>query len=201
MKRGLLTYILIIAAFISARGTGMPEITFGAEWGYMPSLFYGHHYNFFDPDGFRVDDKDTSFGYFTNGEVTLHVGYNFNEYWNLSFHTGYSGAGSFAPVVPMSLRITRYWGDNHLSDRWLTFAECGSGISIKKRPQEIFTGKVGGGYRLSLSRFTKLDFIAAFRMLYTHPDIMHYGYEIDRIWTNRNDGHVGSLFFGLSLTF
>ena len=134
MKRGLLTYILIIAAFISVSGTEVPKITFGAEWGYMPSLFSGHHYNFFDPDGFRMDDKDTSFGYFTNGEVTLHAGYNFNECWNLSFHTGYSGAGGFAPVVPMSLRITRYWGDDHISDRWLTFAECGSGISIKKRP-------------------------------------------------------------------
>ena len=101
----------------------------------------------------------------------------------------------------MSLRITRYWGDDHISDRWLTFAECGSGISIKKRPQEIFSGKVGGGYRISLSRFTKLDFIAAFRMLYTHPDISYYGYEITQELINRNDGYVGALFFGLSLTF
>ena len=201
MKRGLMTYILLISTLVSARGEGMPGVTFGAEWGYMPVLFSGHHYYFFDPDGFRVDDKDTAFGYFTNGEVTLHVGYNFNEYWNLSFHTGYSGAGYFNPVVPMSLRITRYLGDDHLSDRWFTFFEGGSGISLNKRPQEIFNGKIGGGYRMSLSRFTKLDFIAAFRMLYTHPDIVYYGYEISRELTNRNDGHVGSFFFGLSLTF
>lgn len=201
MKRGLLTYILLLTAFVSARGVSMPKITFGAEWGYMPALFSGHHHNFFDPDGFRVDDKNTAFGYFTNGEVTLHAGYNFNEYWNLAFHTGYSGAGDFAPVVPISLRITRYLGCNHLSDRWFTFLEGGSGISIKEHPQEIFCGKIGGGYRISLSRLTKLDFIAAFRMLYTHPDIMYYGYEISRELTNRNDGHVGSLFFGLSLTF
>lgn len=201
MKRGLLTYILLIAAFVTSRGEVMPKVTFGAEWGYMPALFSGYHYNFFDPDGFRVDDKDSSLGYFTNGEVTLHAGYNFNEYWNLAFHTGYSGAGDFAPVVPMALRITRYWGGNHMSDRWLTFLECGSGISIKSSPQEIFTGKIGGGYRMSLSRFTKLDFIAAFRLLYTHPDITYYEFEIAREWTNRNDGYVGALFFGLSLTF
>lgn len=201
MKKVLLTYVLLIASLIPGRGERMPKITFGAEWGYMPALFSGYHYNFFDPDGFRVDDKNSSFRYVTNGEVTLHAGYNFNEYWNLSFHTGYSGNGDFAPVVPMSLRITRYLGGNHLSDRWLTFLECGSGISIKNSPQEIFTGKVGGGYRISLSRFSKLDFIAAFRMLYTHPDIMYYEYEIPRELINRNDGYVGSLFLGLSLTF
>lgn len=205
MKRGLLTYILVFAACIVSWGQGreatLLKITFGAEWGYMASFLSGHHYNFFDPDGFRVDSQEMSACYFNNGEVTFHVGYNFNHKWNLSLHTGYSGAGDFEPTIPISLRMTRYWGENHLADRWFTLLDVGSGITLKKSPQETVSCKLGGGYRISLSRVTKLDFLAAFKLLYTHPEIMYYGEIIDHKWINRSNGYVGSLFFGISLTF
>lgn len=205
MKRGLLTYILALASCMiswgQSRDAVLPKITFGAEWGYMPSFFSGCHYNFFDPDGFRVDQKDFSSVYHNNGEVMFHIGYNLNHKWNLSLLTGYSGAAGYEPTIPISLRITKYWGENHLADRWFTLFDLGSGICLKNAPQETFSCKLGGGYRISLSRVTKLDFLAAFKGLYTHPDIKYYGESIDLKWINRNDGYVGSLFVGISLTF
>lgn len=203
MKRGLATYLLLLVSCMISCGKGheLPKFTFGAEWGYMPSFLSGYHYNFFDPDGFRVDTKKISAEYYTNGEVTAHVGYNLNTKWNLSLHAGYSGAGGYEPTIPVSLRMTRYWGDDHLADRWFTLFDVGAGICLKQNPQEILSCKVGGGYRVSLSRITKMDFIAAFRALYTHPQIKYYGEIIDSRWINRNNGYVGSLFLGISLTF
>lgn len=198
-------YILIFSCCMMSWGkshnASLPKLTFGAEWGYMPSFISGYHYNFFDPDGFRVDKKDISAEYHTNGEVTAHVGYNLNKKWNLSLHAGYSGAGGYEPVIPISLRMTRFWGDDHLTDRWFTLLDLGSGICLKENPQEIITCKLGGGYRFSLSRTSKLDLLATLRMLSTHPKIMNYGEFIGMKWINRNNGYVGSLFIGISLTF
>lgn len=203
MKRGLTAYLTLLVSCVCAWGRGeLPRITFGAEWGYMPAFVTGYHYNFYDPEeGFRYDGKDSSMSYHTNGEVTLHVGYNINELWNLSVHAGYSGAAGFQPVIPLSLRGTRYWGRGHQSDRWFSFCDIGSGICLKKKPQWIFSTKLGSGYRISLSRHTKLDFIAALRFLYMHPDIIYYGSSLGHEWINRNDGYVGSLFLGIALTF
>lgn len=205
MKRGLLTSILAFSCCMISwsqnREAALPKVTFGAEWGYMASFLSGHHYNFFDPDGFRVDSQDISACYYNNGEVTLHVGYNINHKWNLSLHAGYSGAGDFKPTIPISLRMTRYWGENHMADRWFSLLDVGSGICLTKSPQETISCKLGGGYRLSLSRVSKLDFLAAFKLLYTHPEIQYYGQLIDPKWINRSNGYVGSLFIGISLTF
>ena len=79
--------------------------------------------------------------------------------------------------------------------------DIGSGINVKENPQAIATAKIGGGYRLSLSRLTKLDFIMAFKMIYTHPDVLYYGHQIASEHINSNDAYVGSLDLGISLTF
>ncbi len=205
MKRSILLSALIFLCNMISWGQEcnkvLPKITFGAEGGFMPAFISGYHYNFFDPDGFRVNQRRSTVGFTVNGEVSFHVGYNLNTKWNTSLYLGYSGAGSYDPIIPISLRLTRYWGEDHMKDRWFTLFDIGSGICMKQSPQGIASCKLGAGYRLSLSRITKLDFLAAFRMLYTHPQIIHYGEIIEQRWINRNNGYVGSLFIGMSLTF
>ena len=136
-----------------------------------------------------------------NNELSLHAGYNFNQYWNLSLYIGYTGIGDFHKCLPVSLRATRYFGDNPLTDRWFTFVDIGSGVSFKSKIQEIGYGKIGGGYRLSLSKLSKVDFLMSLRAIYTHPDIIYYGEKInpDRIY--RNNGLACSLNLGIGLTF
>ena len=92
-------------------------------------------------------------------------------------------------------------GENDKKDRWLSFIDLGSGASIKEHPQELLSGKVGLGYRLSLSRTTKLDFIAAIRTVLTHPDIDYYGTMIEHARINRNNAYMSALSFSMALTF
>lgn len=205
MKRGLLTLIFGLFLGFTAIGkaplTQYPTWTFGAEWSYHATFLSGYDNYFYAPEGFRVNDNSNEFTYNGNGETLLHVGYNINQYWNLSFYTGYTGLGKFHTAIPFSLRATRYYGDNHLADRWFTFIDIGSGVSLKKNKQEIITGKIGGGYRLSLSRLTKVDFILALRSVYTHPEVEYYGEKIDQKSVIRNDGYVCSISFGIGITF
>ena len=179
----------------------LSKFTFGAEWGYVATVQYGYHTNFFSPEGYRVDKRDNTFGLYNNAEVYFHAGYNLNDRLNVSAYLGYAGLADVQAIVPFSIRGTRFFGDNHMDDRWFCFADLGTGISIKKNPQETLSCKLGGGYRLSLSRTTKLDFVASIRMTYTHIDINYKGYEIDPDYTNRNNGYASALSFGLSITF
>jgi hypothetical protein len=88
-----------------------------------------------------------------------------------------------------------------MTDTWLAFADLGTGISLKHEPQEIVTGKIGGGYRINLSPGTKLDFIAAMRLAYTHPQIMDGDDMITLKWTNRNIAFIQSFSLGMSIIF
>ena len=97
--------------------------------------------------------------------------------------------------------MTRYFGDNPLKDRWFAYLDIGSGISIKECPQELLSGKAGGGYRFTMSRFTKLDLLAAIRFMHTHPDVDYYGEIILKEKVNRNIGYIVSASLGIGITF
>lgn len=206
MKR-LAIISLIMCAFntnVSAQNifvNPFPKVTFGVEWSYLGTAPYKTHFNFFSDDGYRRNINERHTRYFNNAEVLLHVGYNFNSHWNLSFYSGLTGMADIHNAVPLSLRATYAFGNDPLKDRWFTFMDLGTGFSIKKEPQEIYTGKFGGGYRISLSRNTKLDFIAAFRLAYTHPDIVFDDSYIALEWINSNEALLGSLCLGMALTF
>lgn len=203
MKRVVLIF-LIISAFnmnINAQESRFPRFTFGAEWSYIATVHTAWHYNFFSPEGYRVNYPDNLFQYRSNGEAYLHAGYNFDEHWNLSLYKGIAGISDYHNAVPMSIRGTRYFGDDPLSDRWFAYLDLGSGISLKMPPQEIFTGKIGGGYRMSLSRNTKLDFIAALRMTYTHPMVIYEDTVIRHDKINRNDAFISAISVGIGITF
>lgn len=207
-KRLAYTFILLACTFLSLeageKAKGEYEhtrFTFGAEWSYVASFWSGWHYNFFSSEGYRIDQRGNAAGYTSSAEAYLHAGYNFNRHWNLSFYAGYAGIGHYNRVVPMSFRITRYFGKNPLADRWLTFLDIGSGICIKPGPQEIVTAKAGGGWRMSLSRCTKLDFLASARVTYTHPTVTYDSIAVPVDMTNRNEALVLALSVGISLTF
>ena len=190
MKR-LLSILLILIAFnnnVNAKGEGESDFTFGIEWGFIAQIHSGYHYNFFAPEGFRVDEIRHSFKYRSNADMYIHGGKNFGKYWNLSLYVGYAGVGDIHNAMPVSLRATRFLDD-------------GSGISFKMPVQEIFTGKIGGGYRLALSKDTGLDMICAVRMTYTHPQIIYDKEPIDFDMVNRSNAYVSAVSIGLALTF
>ena len=205
MKRGLLISVLVLLTCLCSAGKTrtceVPRFTYGVEWGYTSTFFYRYHNYFIAPEGFRVEDSENKFLYIPNGEVSLHAGLNLNTDWNLSLHVGYTGIGNLHQGIPATLRITRFFGKEPLKDRWFAYSEFGSGISIKENPQELLVGKLGGGYRLSLSKYTKVDFIISARYIQTHPDVDYYGEIIDRTNIGHNVGHTVSASLGIGLTF
>lgn len=195
------TALIFLCTITRAQEKSCPRFTYGAEWGYIGIFYYGYHYNFYAPEGYRVDPRGHSFTYESNGEAYLHAGYNFNHKYNLSLYAGISAVMEYHHTVPVSLRLTRYYGDSHMKDRWLTFIDLGSGLILKEHMQELYTGKIGGGYRLSLSRDTKLDFIISLKTLLTHPDIEYGGVEIVQERINRNNTYCSGASIGMALTF
>lgn len=204
MKR-LAVISAILIAFVTSLAAqsreDFPRITYGAEWSYVGSVFSAYHYNFFSPEGYRYDTREAAAGFNSNGEALVHVGYNVSDKWNLAIYTGFTGISDIHNAIPLSFRATRLFEPNKNGDRWFTFADAGTGISVKKQSQEIAALKLGTGYRVSLSRDTKLDFNAAIRCTYTHPDIYFEHEIISHRWINRNDAIVVSASIGMAVTF
>lgn len=203
MKKELLILLLVCLTGFSTDGRerSFRRISWGAEWSWSAVFYEGYHYNYFAPEGYRVDEKEDCFRYVTNGEAFIHAGFNINEFWNISIYAGFSGLSDLHHAVPVSIRLTRYFKPDEQDDRWFGFFDFGSGICLKSPVQEILTGKIGGGYRFSLSRSTKIDFIAALHTRYTHPEIWYCGEEIRHERVNRNDAYISSISLGLALTF
>lgn len=205
MKRVVLISILslLICTGAAARRheSNVPCVTFGAEWSYSAAFLKGYHYYFIAPEGFRIEERDNRATFHSNCEVYLHAGYNLNGNWNLSLYAGYAGIGDFHTGIPVSLRMTRFFGNDPLQDRWFAYCDIGSGISIKKDPQELLSGKIGVGYRLSMSKYTKVDFIAALRCIHTHPDIEYFGEKISLESVSRSSGYIISASVGIGITF
>lgn len=213
MKR-LLHIILIICAFnINVNGSNKnvkqqtclnlskKSISYGVEWGYIATVHRITRANFFNIEGSRENIKESRFGLWSNAEVLLHLGYNLSDCWNLSIYSGVTGLTDLHYAVPISLRATYYLTPNTMMDRWLVYADIGSGVSLKKEPQEILTGKIGGGYRINLSQRTKLDFIASLRLSYTHHQIIDGNDLVPLQQTNRNSALMESISLGMSITF
>ncbi|MBE6250071.1 MAG: hypothetical protein E7111_00270 [Bacteroidales bacterium] len=201
MKRGVVIILLCFLCTLASGSEPYPRFTYGGECSYIGSFLSGKHQYFYAPEGFREEIRENYIEYHTNTEAGVHIGYNFNPNWNLSLHIGYTRLGKWHPAIPVTLRATRYFGTDPNKDRWFGFVDFGSGVSIKDRPQEIITGKIGGGYRLSLSRCTKLDFIISFRLTYTHPDVVFYDEIISRDQTITNNAYISGLSFGIGITF
>lgn len=203
MKR-LLIILLIFTCFniiVKAEDNHKPRFVYGIEWGYAATFQSGYHYNFFAPEGYRVDDYGNSFGYKSNADVYLYLGHEIGKSWIVSLYAGYAGVGKIHEVIPVTLRATRFWGDDPSTDRWFAFIDAGSGISVKKPVQEIIAGKIGGGYRIALSQKTGLDLILALRMTYTHPEIIYDGQPVDVGKVNRSNAYLSAVSLGLSLSF
>ncbi len=206
MRRAI-SILLIISIFnisVKARNTEgerFSRLTYGLEWGYSATVFSGYHYNYFAPEGFRMDEFGNSFRCRSNAEAYLNVGYNLSDVWNIAVYAGYAGVSDLHKAIPVSLRGTRFFGNDPAEDRWFAFMDFGTGICLKKPVQEIISGKIGCGFRMSLSPTTGLDFLFAIKTIYTHPYIYYDGIEIPFDKINRNNAYISSLSLGLALSF
>ncbi len=202
--RHILAAFLFLCCFGTMQGRDFPRFTFGAEGAYAMSLLNFYHRNYIASEGDRINLKGVKVGFSDSGQILVHAGVNISAKFNLSLESGYCGIYGGERMVPLSLKGTWLSGKNPLKNRWLAFAAAGCGVVTSGNAGD-FSGiaRIGGGYRVSLNRFAKLDFIAALQCAYIHPETYRTdrGESISGDALRRNEVYVGALTFGIGLTF
>ena len=148
-----------------------PRLTFGVETSYAFAFLNVSHFNYISSDGDRRDEKTVMPGYTSNGQILAGVGINLSAKVNLSMYTGYCGVYHEDRLIPLTFRTTWLSGDDPMKNRWMVFCSGGIGFIDPDNPSKLSVlGKAGAGYRVSLNRSVKLDFLLAFQETYTHPN-------------------------------
>ena len=138
------------------------RFTYGVEWGFLTTFNVAYHRNFDSVSGFRENTRSIEWMFRGNGEALAHFGLDLGKRFNLSLYSGYSGLMD-ARVIPLSLRGTCFVSRNTELPGWLVFLD--SGCNFGTENDEIgICGMIGTGYRLPLSKRTRLDFLLAFRI-------------------------------------
>lgn len=181
-----------------------PRFTFGIETSYVLTFLNYSHFNFISMDGGRRDVKIMSGGAYSNGQILVSGGVNISPAFNLSLYTGYSGVYSRVRVVPVALRLSWFSGKDPMRNRWMAFLGAGAGFNNFSNLTDLSAeGKIGGGYRISLNRSVKLDFLLAFQEVFTHPRAYESdaGNYVPSERLRRNDAFISALTFGFALVF
>lgn len=200
----LLASICNAAAQDSESRKDFPRFTFGIEGSCMVTFGTYFHNNFIADDGYRINVREFDTGILCNGQLLANAGCNLSRNLNLSVYFGISGIRKHETALPLSLRLTAFFGKNPLEGRWFAFADGGTAVGTK-RPSFSPVGKLGAGYRISLTRSTKLDFLLSYQIIYDHPAIKE---SIDGVTTDvpperirRNNTLINALTFGIGLNF
>ncbi len=205
--RGIISILLLFSAFnfnvyaSKKSDDKLSSMTFGLEWGYISSIHTAYSYSFMAPEGYRVAESENSFGFISNAGMYFNIGYELNPMWNISMYIGYEGIADLHKAIPISLRMTRYFNPDRTVDRWFSFLDLGSGISIKSPVQEILSGKIGAGYRLSLGRYAALSFLMSARLSYTHPEVLYDKTAIVFEKYDINHAFISALSVGMAISF
>lgn len=181
-----------------------PRFTFGIESSMAVDFLDYFHSNFISFEGDRIDVKGFVSKPHINGQFLVHGGVNLSGNLNLSLYTGVIGAGRGGRVYPLSLRLSWYSGTDPLRNRWIVFGSAGGGFGALKIPTRISAEcRLGGGYRISLNRIAKLDFLVALQEIYTHPEVYEEdaGDYVPADRLRRNNIFCSALTFGIALTF
>lgn len=209
MKKILLLMILLLPVpdLLIARNPcrSFPRITFGIEGNFMLNFGTWRHFNYIAEEGYRVNIKDFRRSVNTNGQLLANVGCNIGSRVNVALYVGIAGIYREKAAVPAAVRATVFYGKDPLKGRWFSFADAGAGIGSFREKDISPFGRLGAGYRVSLTRSVKLDFMLAYQLLFSHPEVTEdiEGVQIPVTGTRlrRNEILTNALSFGIGLNF
>lgn len=200
-------FLAMLPASGGNRGTArdFPRFTFGIEGNCTVTFGTYYHYNFISADGYRINARGYDGSAACNGQLLANAGCNLNRNLNLSVYFGFGGIRRKETALPLSLRLTAYFGKDPTAGRCFAFADGGAAIGTDRKTKLSPAGKLGAGYRVSLTRSTKLDFLIACQMIYSHPDVSE---SIDGMASDvpperirRNNILINGITFGIGLNF
>ncbi len=174
--------------------------TYGVEWSYSATFGNIRHHNYTSPTG-RVDVRGMSLKFVNNGFALGHVGLNCGRHLNMSVYGGYGSIYTDTRVFPLSLRGTWLFGDSSaMARRWLAYLDGGC-LFREGGGDPGAIAKLGGGYRISLSRTTKLDLMVAYQFAYSDLTIYDdYGYEVPESRIRCNNNFLNSINLSIGIT-
>lgn len=176
-----------------------PRFTYGIEWSYIATINTVYHHNFRAKEGFRMNEKGSTMMYASNGAILAHAGINIGVNCNLSVYAGYAGLAEGYAVMPVSLRYSWLFGKDPSASRWLCF--IGGGCGLHAGDDSIsYTGRIGGGYRMSLSRSIKLDFTVSYQCSYAGIPFSDIDGEVPADRIRRNDNYLSAINIGIGIT-
>lgn len=207
----LICLILLLSASLPACAGGVRErdfsrVTFGVEGSFAGAFLSYRHSNYISNYGYRIDRKTFRHNFHGNGEILLHVGCNISPCVNLSLYSGYSGACPEGRIFPFDLRLTWFPSEKTDKDRWFAFLDAGPALNRTGKVSTLAgTGKLGGGYRISITRSVKMDFLVSLRQVFLKD--MHLKANIadnqyvDENKIRRNNTAYTAVTIGIGLTF
>lgn len=209
MKKFLLISVLIAATVIDAAAEkparDFQSFTFGLEGSFILTAVTYSHINYISGDGYRVDRRGFGRMPAANGELLVNAGYNIDRHLNMALFFGVSGISREETVLPLSLRLTVLFGKDPLKSRWFSFIDGGAGIGIGTTARFSPIAKVGAGYRISLTRSAKLDFLLSLRSIYTRPQITEFSdgdmTEVPQERIRRSQAFYNAVMIGIGLNF
>ncbi len=176
-----------------------PLLTYGLEWGYSANINHAYHYNYTSQIG-RIDIRENYMCFKNNAYVSAHFGLNCSRHLNLSVYGGYESIYRGQAVIPLSLRGTWLFGKNPMGSRWLAFLDGGWAFSTSDYRAGAIA-KAGAGYRISLSRSVKLDFMLSYEFASTDVDIYDdSGNHVPTSRIRRNDNYFSAINLSIGIT-
>lgn len=184
------------------REWGSPEVKYGVEWGYTATFLDAARYDYVDPvDGYRVDESTVDAYLYSNAHVSANIGIYFGNHFCTAIYAGYEGIKQDKRIFPVTVRASYYFKD-YRSDGAFCFLEGGTGI----HPNDKFVsniGRIGAGYRLSLSRKGSLDLLMSLKLTGDRPEIanIHTGYPVPEHYIRYSNALYGAATLGIALNF
>ncbi len=208
--RRLVPAIMLLTCCLSLCGKGRaerayPRFTFGVEGDYAMTLLGAYHYNYIAEEGDRINLRGVTSSFISNGQILLNAGVNVSPKVNISVECGWCGVYREVRIIPFLLRGTWFSGRDPMRNRWLAYVSVGGGVNddAEKLDRLSAIAKAGGGYRVSLNRFAKLDFLFSLHGTFAHPRTYRnaQGSVVSGNALRRSDAYVGAVTFGIGLTF
>ncbi|MDO5442660.1 MAG: hypothetical protein Q4G10_03220 [Bacteroidia bacterium] len=176
MKKLLAITAILILGCITASGQNKLHLKYGVEWGYDASFLDKYHSIYFDPEvGYRIDAEGTKLYLYSNGYVNARVGVELFKHYSATLLAGYCGVKQDRRIFTYTFRAS-YFIDSYDVSGYFAFLEGGGGYHYSSDPEikseyDIKVGKIGGGYRLKMSKKSSLDFMASVQLTKDHPGI------------------------------
>lgn len=194
-----LFFLLLFAALTAAvqakspkDGTVEPRVRFGVGYRYSLGLYESAGVKY---QGVRVSSGGSP-DYRRGGEFLLEGTVRVTGDWNvgLGFGFGSWSKGSYKSM-PLYVKAERLYGRQR--NRWFNYANAG--LTLYPDYGTGFTGGIGGGYRIAVTRRTRLDLTVGFDYVNVVGDA--YDYSVGEIYSNAGRINRLGLAFGVAMHF